>query len=58
MNALRCLVLVPLSILCLQSTAQVEDLMRDKNITWMVESYNDFLIDYMAKKKLANKSVA
>ena len=55
MYTLRLLFLVPLSILCLQSTAQVEDLMRDKNITWMVESYNDFLTDERAAEKIGKE---
>lgn len=41
MKSLRLYFLGPLSILCLQITAQVDDLMRDKNITWIAESYND-----------------
>lgn len=55
MNALRLLFLGPLSILCFQSTAQVEDLMRDKNITWIAESYNDFLTDYVAEEQIGKK---
>ena len=55
MNALKVLILIPLSIFCFQSTAQVEDLMRDKNITWMVESYNDFMTDYVAEEQLGKK---
>jgi hypothetical protein len=51
MNVLRLLFLGPLSILCFQSTAQVDDLMRDKNITWIAESYNDFLTDEIAAEK-------
>lgn len=45
MKALQLLFLGPLSIFCLKSTAQVEDLMRNKNITWIAESYNNFLTD-------------
>jgi hypothetical protein len=55
MNALRRLFLVPLSILCFHSTAQVEDLMRDKNISWMVESYNDFITDAIAQEKIGKR---
>ncbi len=40
MKALRLLFLLPLSILCLKSTAQVEDLMRDKNITFPMDGYD------------------
>jgi hypothetical protein len=55
MKALRLFCLLPLSILCLKMTAQVEDLMRDKNITWMVESYNDFLIDENVVEKIGKE---
>jgi hypothetical protein len=55
MTALRLRFLLPLSILCLQMTAQVEDLMRDKNITWIAESYNDFLTDASAEEKIGKR---
>jgi hypothetical protein len=55
MNLLRLLFLGPLSILCLKSTAQVDDLMRDKNITWIAESYNDFLTDASAEEKIGKR---
>ncbi len=56
MKALRLYFLGPLSILCLQITAQVDDLMRDKNITWMAESYNNFVIDQALEGKINNAS--
>jgi hypothetical protein len=52
MKALRLYFLGPLSILCFQITAQVEDLMKDKNITWIAESYNDFMTDVTMEKEL------
>jgi hypothetical protein len=55
MNVLRLLFLGPLSILCLQSTAQVDDLVRDRNITWIAESYNDFLTDASAEEKIGKR---
>ena len=55
MKRLRLCFLLPLSIFCYQMTAQVDDLMRDKNITWIAESYNDFLTDYMAQEKLGKR---
>jgi Gliding motility associated protein GldN len=55
MKSLRLYILGPLSILCLQITAQVDDLMRDKNVTWMAESYNDFLTDEIAVEKIGKE---
>lgn len=52
MNALRLLFLGPLSILCFHSTAQVEDLMRDKNITWIAEYYNDVVTEQAMEGKM------
>jgi hypothetical protein len=45
MKFLKTLILGPLSILSLKSTAQVEDLMRDKNITWIGELTTDFVVE-------------
>lgn len=50
MTSLRLCFLGPLSILCFQIAAQVDDLMKDKNITWMAESYNDFVTDQAVDK--------
>ncbi len=55
MKSLRLYFLGPLSILCFQITAQVDDLMKDKNITWMAESYNDFLTDERAEEKIGKR---
>jgi Gliding motility associated protein GldN len=55
MKALHLLILLPLSILCLKSTAQVDDLMRNKDITWIAESYNDFLTDARAEEKIGKE---
>jgi Gliding motility associated protein GldN len=54
MKSLRLYILGPLSILCFQITAQVEDLMKDKNITWMAESYNDFVTEGIMQDKIGN----
>jgi hypothetical protein len=45
MKFLKILILGPLSILSLKSTAQVEDLMRDKNIIWIGEFTSDFVVE-------------
>jgi hypothetical protein len=45
MKFLKILILGPLSILSLKSTAQVEDLMRDKNITWIGEFTSDYVVE-------------
>jgi hypothetical protein len=55
MKTLQLLFLLPLSILCSKSTAQVDDLMRDKNITWIAESYNDFMTDSRAEEKIGKE---
>jgi hypothetical protein len=55
MKCLRLYFLGILSILCFQSTAQVDDLMKDKNITWMAESYNDFLTDAITIEKIGKE---
>jgi hypothetical protein len=54
MKALRLYFLGPLSILCFQITAQVEDLMKDKNITWIAEYYNDIVTDQMMEGKISS----
>jgi hypothetical protein len=45
MKILHFLILVPLSILSLRSTAQVEDLMQDKDITWIGAFTSDFVLE-------------
>jgi Gliding motility associated protein GldN len=55
MKTLQLLFLLPLSILCSKSTAQVDDLMRNKNITWIAESYNDFTTDASAEEKIGKR---
>jgi hypothetical protein len=52
MKRLRLCFLLPLSIFCSQITAQVEDLMRDKNITWIAESYNDLFTEQIIEEKI------
>jgi hypothetical protein len=52
MKSLRLYFLGPLSILCFQSTAQVEDLMKDKNITWIAESYTDVVTEGIMQDKI------
>jgi Gliding motility associated protein GldN len=52
MKALRLFCLLPLSILCLKMTAQVEDLTQDKSITWIAESYNDFFANARIAEEL------
>jgi hypothetical protein len=55
MKALHLLILLPLSILCSKSTAQVDDLMRDKNITWIAETYNDFMSDKVVENVIGKR---
>ncbi len=45
MKMLKILLLAPLSILCLKTTAQIDDLLKNKDITWIAEVYNDFSVD-------------
>jgi Gliding motility associated protein GldN len=45
MNILKILFLIPLSILSLKMAAQVDDLLKNKDITWVAETDNDFLVD-------------
>ena len=45
MKALKLLFLLPLSMLSLKTTAQIDDLFKNKDITWIAEAYNDFVID-------------
>jgi hypothetical protein len=42
MKILKILFLLPLSILSLKMAAQVDDLLKNKDITWVAEVYNDF----------------
>ena len=53
MKALRLYFLGPLSILCLQITAQVDDLMRDKNISGLIEVYNNVFTEKDIEEKIA-----
>jgi hypothetical protein len=45
MKTLKILILLPLSILSVKMTAQIDDLLKNKDITWMAEVFNDFVID-------------
>jgi hypothetical protein len=57
MKALKILFLLPLSMLSFKMTAQVDDLLKNKDITWIAETYNDFLInESLAGKSDGNKS--
>jgi hypothetical protein len=47
--------LLPLSIFTLKLSAQIEDLMRDKNITWIAETYNDFQLEEVHEKLIGKK---
>ncbi len=42
MKTLKILLFLPLSIFCLKMSAQIDDLLRNKDITWVAEVYNDF----------------
>ena len=55
MNLKKILILLPLSIFNFILSAQVEDLMRDKNITWIAETYNDFQLEE-AREKLSRQT--
>lgn len=44
MNALKILFLLSLSMLNFKMTAQIDDLLKNKDITWIAETYNDFAI--------------
>ncbi len=52
MKALKLLFLLPLSILSISMSAQIADLMRHKDITWIAETYTDFVFDEDEEKKL------
>lgn len=52
MNALKILFLLPLSILSFKMTAQIDDLLKNKDITWIAETYNDFLVDESLGKRV------
>ncbi|MBL7813468.1 MAG: hypothetical protein JNL70_00585 [Saprospiraceae bacterium] len=45
MKALKIVFLLPLSMLSLKMTAQIDDLLKNKDITWIAEVYNDFIVD-------------
>jgi Gliding motility associated protein GldN len=53
MKTLHLLFLLPLSILCSKSTAQVDDLMRNKDITGMIEVYNNIFTEKKVEEKIA-----
>jgi hypothetical protein len=53
MKALHLLILLPLSILCSKSTAQVDDLMRDKNIIGIIEVYNNIFTEKKIEERIA-----
>lgn len=55
MNLKKILILLPLSIFNFILSAQVEDLMRDKNITWIAETYNDFQLEEAHEKLIGKK---
>ncbi len=55
MSILKILFLGPLSILCLEMSAQVDDLLKNKNITWIAESYNDFLTEQATEDKVGKQ---
>ena len=52
MKTLKLLFLLPLSILSLSMFAQIDDLMRNKDITWVAETYTDFVFDESVEGKL------
>ena len=52
MKTLKLLFLLPLSILSLSMSAQIDDLMRNKDITWVAETYTDFVFDESVEGKL------
>ena len=52
MRALKLLFLLPLSIMSLNMSAQIDDLMRNKDITWIAETYIDFVFDESEDKQL------
>ena len=56
MKALKILFLLPLSIMSLQMSAQIDDLLRNKDITWVAESYNDFVIDESRLDQIGKKT--
>ena len=56
MNALKILFLLPLSMLSLKMTAQIEDLLKNKDITWIAETYNDFSIHESFEDKAGQNS--
>ena len=45
MNILKLLFLLPLSILSFTMSAQIDDLMRNNDITWIAEIGSDFIVD-------------
>lgn len=56
MNVLKILFLLPLSILSLKMTAQINDLLKNKDITWIAETYNDFLMNEALASKINGKT--
>lgn len=57
MNVLKILFLLPLSILSLKMTAQIDDLLKNKDITWIAETYNDFLINESSEAKISGNTI-
>jgi hypothetical protein len=55
MKILKILFLLPLSILSLKMTAQVDDLLKNKDITWIAETYNDFLTEAAHADKIGKE---
>ena len=54
MNALKILFLLPLSILSFKMTAQIDDLLKNKDITWVAEISSDFIVDNPEKAEAKN----
>jgi hypothetical protein len=55
MTTLKILFLLPLSILSVKTTAQIDDLLKNKDITWVAESYNDFLTERVIGDKIGKE---
>ena len=55
MKALKLLFLLPLSILSLEMSAQIDDLLRNRDITWVAETYNDFLTEQAYKEEIGKE---
>ncbi len=55
MTTLKILFLLPLSILYLKTSAQIDDLLKNKDITWIAETYNDFLTEAAHADKIGKE---